>query len=59
MMFPKRGEPTQRILDIFKPLFAKREPTTRTEHPPLPMNCPKCGKKLGRGKYMHMKHCKG
>lgn len=27
--------------------------------PVLPSACPKCGKTLGRGKHLHLKHCKG
>jgi hypothetical protein len=57
MNFPKRGETTQRILDTIKPTNYEREPHTKPTPPPL--NCPKCGKQLGRGKYMHLKHCKG
>jgi hypothetical protein len=56
MNFLKRGEATQRILDTIKPPAYQREPDTK---PPLPLHCPKCGKQLGRGKYMHLKHCKG
>ncbi len=56
MNFLKRGEATQRILDSIKPPAYQRETDTK---PPLPLHCPKCGKQLGRGKYMHLKHCKG
>ena len=56
-MFLKRGEQTQRILDAMKPMTVAREPETRTERPPLPNTCPNCGKRLGRGKWMHLKNC--
>ena len=57
MTFLKRGEATQRILDSIKPLAYQREPEKKPA--PLPNHCPKCGKQLGRGKYMHLKNCKG
>jgi hypothetical protein len=55
--FPRRGDATKRILTVFKPVEYFREPDTKPL--PLPLNCPKCGKQLGRGKYMHLKNCKG
>ena len=56
--FPKRGEVAQRIYDTARPAYA-REPSSKPQ-PSLPSNeCPKCGKRLGRGKYMHIKNCKG
>jgi hypothetical protein len=58
MNYPKRGETTSRLLaSILKPQSYEREPITKPAPPPL--NCPKCGKQLGRGKYMHLKNCKG
>lgn len=58
MTFPKRGEIAQRILDSVKPGHGRE---TATKQPvPLPSNeCPKCGRKIGRGKHMHIKNCKG
>ena len=56
--FPKRGEVAQRILDQNKPAYA-REPVTKPQ-PVVPSDqCPKCGKRVGRGRYMHIKNCKG
>lgn len=57
MTFLKRGEATQRILDTIKPPNYQREPEKKPA--PLPNTCPKCGRQLGRGKYMHLKNCKG
>lgn len=57
MSFLKRGEATQRVLDAVKPLNYHREPEKKPAPPPL--HCPRCGKQLGRGKHMHLKHCKG
>ena len=58
MNWPKRGEITQRLLDQLKPSYS-REPQSKPQ-PVLPSNeCPKCGKRIGRGKYMHIKNCKG
>ncbi len=58
MNFPKRGEMTQKLLDMNKPGTA-REPASKPQPMPPRDECPKCGKKVGRGKYMHVKNCKG
>lgn len=54
--FPKRGEATQKVLDRFK--YA-REPASKPQAIVPKDECPKCGKNLGRGRYMHIKNCKG
>lgn len=57
MNFPKRGEISQRILDYNKPAYA-REPASKPQ-PTVPNDeCPKCGKRIGRGRWMHIKNCK-
>lgn len=56
--FPKRGEATQKVLDTMKPAYA-REPISKPQIIVPKNECPKCGKKLGRGRYMHIKNCKG
>jgi hypothetical protein len=56
MSFPKRGEISQRVLDMSRPAYS-REPVTKPAPPPD--ECPKCGKRIGRGRYMHIKNCKG
>ena len=58
MNFPKRGETTQRILDVtHRP--RQREPETEPQTKKHPAECPKCGKLIGRGRWMHIKNCKG
>lgn len=57
MTYPRRGETTQKLLASLKPATYEREPETKPVPPPL--NCPKCGKQLGRGRHMHIKNCKG
>ena len=57
MSYPKRGETTTQLLASIKPPTYEREPITKPAPPPL--NCPKCGKQLGRGRHMHIKNCKG
>lgn len=58
MNWPKRGEITQRLLDQLKPNYS-REPQSKPQAS-LPSNeCPKCRKRIGRGRYMHIKNCKG
>jgi hypothetical protein len=56
--FPKRGEMTQRILDQNRVANA-REPITKPQTIVPKDECPKCGKRIGRGRYMHIKNCKG
>ena len=56
--FPKRGDATQRVLDNMKPAYA-REPASKPQAVVPKDECPKCGKKVGRGRYMHIKTCKG
>ncbi len=58
MTFPKRGEITQRILNALKPAY-QREPESKPQPSVPPDQCPKCGKRVGRGRYMHIKNCKG
>lgn len=51
-----RGMASQRIYDAVKPL---REPASLPMRV-VPLNeCPKCGKRVGRGRHMHIKNCKG
>ena len=58
MKFAARGEYSKRILTLFKPA-SEREPEAAPK-PIVPLNeCPKCGQRLGRGRYMHIKTCKG
>lgn len=57
MNFPKRGEVAQRILDQNRPYA--REPVTKPQTIVPRDECPKCGKRVGRGRYMHIKNCKG
>lgn len=56
--FPKRGEVTQRMLDQIKAGY-QREPVTKPKAVVPSDECPKCGKRVGRGRYMHIKNCKG
>lgn len=56
--FPRRGEATQKVLDNFRASYA-REPASKPQAIVPKDECPKCGKKLGRGRYMHIKTCKG
>ena len=56
--FPRRGEATQRVLDRMSPGNGK-EPVTKPQRVVPPDECPKCGKRIGRGRYMHIKNCKG
>ena len=57
MNFPKRGEISQRILDLSKPYA--REPVSKPQTIVPKDECPKCGRKIGRGRHFHIKHCKG
>ncbi len=59
MNFAKRGEISQRILNTMKPGIYSREPITKPQPIVPPDECPKCGKRIGRGRYMHIKNCKG
>lgn len=36
-----------------------RAAAPKVEPPPDPNACPKCGRVLTRGRYMHVKYCKG
>ena len=56
--FPKRGEATQRILDRMKP-GSSREPVSKPQTIVPKDECPKCGRRIGRGRHFHIKHCKG
>jgi hypothetical protein len=56
--FPRRGEVAQRILDQNKPAYA-REPVSKPQAVVPKDECPKCGKRIGRGRWMHIKNCKG
>lgn len=56
--FPKRGEVAQRILDQNRPAYG-REPVSKPQAIVPKDECPKCGKRIGRGRYMHIKNCKG
>lgn len=56
--FPKRGEATQRVLDAFKPAYS-REPVSKPQTIVPKDECPHCGKRIGRGRWMHIKNCKG
>ncbi len=58
MNFPKRGEIAQRILDMGRYGYA-REPVTKPQMSVPKDECPKCGRRVGRGKHMHIKNCKG
>jgi hypothetical protein len=58
MNFPKRGEIAQRVLDMTRPQYA-REPVSKPIIAVPKDECPKCGKRVGRGRYMHIKTCKG
>ncbi len=52
----KRGEASQRVFNIYNKPGNTKEPESPVT---LPEECPKCGKRLGRGKVMHLKNCKG
>lgn len=54
--FPKRGEATQRVLDRMQ---YNREPVSKPQLVVPKDECPKCGRKLGRGRHFHIKNCKG
>lgn len=56
--FPKRGEVAQRVLDMTRPQYA-REPVSKPQTIVPKDECPKCGKRVGRGRWMHIKNCKG
>ena len=56
--FPKRGETTQRVLDRMNPGNA-REPVSKPLTTVPKDECPKCGKRIGRGRFMHIKNCRG
>jgi hypothetical protein len=56
--FPRRGEVSQRILEQNRPAYA-REPISKPQAVVPKDECPKCGKRIGRGRYMHIKNCKG
>ena len=55
--FPKRGEASQKALDQARPYA--REPVTKPQTTVPKDECPKCGKRIGRGRWMHIKNCKG
>lgn len=57
--FPKRGEAGRRIMMMYMDMERAREPETPPSPVVFPDTCPKCGKRLGRGKYLHLKNCKG
>jgi hypothetical protein len=57
MNFPKRGEISQRVLDMSRPYA--REPVTKPQTIVPKDECPKCGRKVGRGRHFHIKNCKG
>jgi len=60
MTFLKRGEATQRILtNTYGQQTYKREPVEKLPDKPHPAACPKCGKNIGRGRFIHIKNCKG
>lgn len=54
--FPRRGEATQKVLDRMK---YEREPASKPQAIVPKDECPKCGKRIGKGRWMHIKHCKG
>jgi hypothetical protein len=56
--FPKRGETTKKILEQVAAKYA-REPVSKPQAIVPKDECPKCGKRVGRGKHMHIKNCKG
>ena len=56
--FPKRGETTKKVLEQVAAKYA-REPVSKPQTIVPKDECPKCGKKIGRGKHMHIKNCKG
>ena len=56
--FPRRGEATQKVLDTMKPAYS-REPASKPQAIVPKDECPKCGKRIGKGRWMHIKHCKG
>ncbi len=58
MNFPKRGEVSQRVLDMTRPAYM-REPASKPQTIVPKDECPKCGKRVGRGRWMHIKNCKG
>lgn len=58
MNFPKRGEISQRILDMGRTAYV-REPASKPQTIVPKDECPKCGKRVGRGRWMHIKNCKG
>ena len=55
---PKRGEATKKVQDQIAAKYA-REPASKPQTIVPKDECPKCGKKIGRGKHMHIKNCKG
>jgi len=57
---------TLKALEGRRDFAAYVEAPPKAEESPLPVvqvinmdACPKCGKSLGRGKYMHVKFCRG
>ena len=54
----RRGEATSRILDRLKPNY-EREPASKPQATLPKDECPHCGKRIGRGRWMHVKNCKG
>lgn len=54
----KRGEASQRMFDSIKPGNA-REPASKPQVTVPKDECPHCGKRIGRGRWMHIKNCKG
>lgn len=54
--FPKRGEAAQRVLDRMQ---YNREPVSKPQTIVPKDECPKCGRRIGRGRHFHIKNCKG
>ena len=57
--FPKRGETIRRLRAKYPPAPRVEEPAPVKLTPNQINACPKCGKVIGRGRFMHIKHCKG
>jgi hypothetical protein len=55
--FLKRGEASQRAYETIKPYA--REPVSKPQTIVPKDECPKCGKRVGRGRHFHIKNCKG
>ena len=57
----KRGESTRMVRERFMESLnvVEAEPKAAPE-PVIPKDqCPKCGKRIGRGRFIHIKNCKG